>query len=128
MLFGEAPSRAVFTAVSAAMVGLLQSDASAATVIAGQLIERRHRRRRGSHTAAKRSTPPTSTSHRSRPAGECEAGSGTDQITFDIAGAADFINGGQNGYRISLTSPLPSLSGPVDINGFSQPGALANTV
>jgi CSLREA domain-containing protein len=59
--------------------------------------------------------------------GECAAGSGTDQITFNISGAPDFTNDGQNGYRISLNSPLPSLIGPVHINGFSQPGALANT-
>ena len=59
--------------------------------------------------------------------GECAAGSGTDQITFNISGTPDFTNDGQDGYRISLTSPLPPLGDPVHINGFSQPGALANT-
>ena len=116
----------VVTAVLAAMVGLLQSDASAATLIvvnssSDVIADDGVCTLREAVNSANFDFSPFST------AGECDAGSGADQIAFNIAGAPDFTNGGQNGYRISLTSRLPSLADPVDINGFSQPGALANT-
>lgn len=60
-------------------------------------------------------------------AGECLAGSGSDTIEFNISGAADFTNGGQNGYTISPTSQLPAITQTVTINGYSQPGSSANT-
>lgn len=52
-------------------------------------------------------------------AGECIAGSGDDIINFNIAGA---------GVRtIVPLSALPPIEAKVDINGYSQPGAAANT-
>ena len=52
-------------------------------------------------------------------AGECIAGSGDDIINFNIAGA---------GVRtIVPLSQLPPIEAKVDINGYSQPGATANT-
>lgn len=52
-------------------------------------------------------------------AGECIAGSGDDIINFNIAGA---------GVRtIVPLSQLPPVEAKVDINGYSQPGATANT-
>lgn len=60
-------------------------------------------------------------------AGECAGGSGTDTINFNISGPADFVNGGQNGYTIVPTSGLPDVSSHVIIDGYSQPGAQANT-
>ena len=116
----------IVTAVLAAMVGLLHSDASADTLIvvnssSDVIADDGVCTLREAVNSANFDFSPFST------AGECAAGSGTDQISFNIAGAPDFTNGGQNGYRISLTSPLPSLTDPVDVNGFSQPGALANT-
>ena len=52
-------------------------------------------------------------------AGECIAGSGDDIINFNIAGA---------GVRtIVPLSQLPPIEAKVDINGYSQPGAAANT-
>src|SRR5207247_948581 len=44
---------------------------------------------------------------------------GSDSITFNISGAG--------GHVISLTSALPQITSPVTINGYSQPGASANT-
>ncbi len=52
-------------------------------------------------------------------AGECIAGSGDDIINFDIPG---------RGVRTILPlSALPPIEAKVDINGYSQPGASANT-
>ncbi|MCX6805143.1 MAG: right-handed parallel beta-helix repeat-containing protein [Patescibacteria group bacterium] len=52
-------------------------------------------------------------------AGECIAGSGDDTINFNIPGA---------GVRtIVPLSALPPVEAKVDINGYSQPGAKANT-
>ncbi|MCA9343222.1 CSLREA domain-containing protein, partial [Candidatus Saccharibacteria bacterium] len=59
--------------------------------------------------------------------GECLAGSGSDTINFNIQETADFTNGGQDGYTISPTSALPDITETVSINGYSQPGAQANT-
>jgi CSLREA domain-containing protein len=59
--------------------------------------------------------------------GECIAGSGADTIEFNITGTADFTNGGQNGYTIAPTSALPNITEQVTIDGYSQPGAEANT-
>lgn len=36
--------------------------------------------------------------------GECIAGNGNDTINFNITGAADFVNSGQNGYTIKPNS------------------------
>lgn len=58
---------------------------------------------------------------------ESNATAGTQTINFNVTGTADFTNGGQNGYTISPASPLPSFTGTVVINGYSQPGAMANT-
>jgi len=58
---------------------------------------------------------------------ESNATAGTQTINFNITGAADFTNGGQNGYTISPASGLPAFTGTVVINGYSQPGARINT-
>lgn len=60
-------------------------------------------------------------------AGECIAGSGSDTINFNITGTADFTNSGQNGYTITPSTALPIIKSTVVINGYSQPGASANT-
>lgn len=60
-------------------------------------------------------------------AGECAAGSGNDTIAFNITGPADFANGAQNGYTITPASALPDITDTTIINGYSQPGAQANT-
>lgn len=50
----------------------------------------------------------------------CPAGSGTDTIRFNIAvGGADPID-------VTGLVPLPTITAPVSIDGFSQPGAHAN--
>lgn len=60
--------------------------------------------------------------------GECVSGdSGADVINFNITGTADFTIAGQNGYTIQPSTGLPNISETVTINGYSQPGALANT-
>lgn len=59
--------------------------------------------------------------------GECIAGSGADTINFNITGTSDFTNGGQPGYTIQPTSGLPSITDTVNIDGYTQPGAQANT-
>ncbi len=59
--------------------------------------------------------------------GECPAGSDVDTIVFQIGGAADFVNNGQNGYTITVESTLPGISQPVTIDGYSQSGAQPNT-
>lgn len=60
--------------------------------------------------------------------GECIAGdAGSDTITFNITGIADFTNGGQNGYTITPVTSLPQISDTVIIDGYTQPGAQANT-
>jgi hypothetical protein len=58
---------------------------------------------------------------------DCAAGNGSDTINFNISGTADFINGGQNGYSIRPTSALPNITSTLTINGYTQPGAIANT-
>lgn len=59
--------------------------------------------------------------------GECIAGSGSDTINFAITGSSDFTNDSADGYTITLASDLPAISEAVVINGYSQPGAVANT-
>lgn len=126
----QAVRAGTFTAMAAmllgALVGVLHGDASAATVIvvnssSDVVADDGVCTLREAINSANTDSSPFAT------VGECAAGSGTDQITFDIGGPAAFTNGGQDGYRISITSPLPTVVAPVDINGFSQPGALANT-
>lgn len=58
---------------------------------------------------------------------ESNATTGTQTITFNISGTADFTNGGQNGYTIQPTSGLPQITDTVNIDGYTQPGAQANT-
>jgi CSLREA domain-containing protein len=48
-------------------------------------------------------------------------------INFNISGTADFTNDGQDGYTIQPNSALPDVTDTLTINGYSQPGALANT-
>lgn len=60
--------------------------------------------------------------------GECIAGdSGVDSINFNITGTADFTIDGQNGYTIQPSGGLPNITETVTIDGYSQPGARANT-
>jgi CSLREA domain-containing protein len=59
--------------------------------------------------------------------GECIVGSGVDTIEFNITGAADFVNGGQNGYTIEPLSELPTITQTVTIDGYTQPGSSVNT-
>lgn len=64
-------------------------------------------------------------------AGECIAGSGADTINFAITGSASYTltdrnSVVKNGYTIAPTSILPVITSEVTINGYSQPGALAN--
>lgn len=51
--------------------------------------------------------------------GECAAGSGTDDIAFNIPGAGAKL--------IATTAALPVITTPVRINGYTQPGASANS-
>ena len=61
-------------------------------------------------------------------AGECVAGdAGHDTITFNISGSRDFTNNGEDGYIIKPQSALPQITEQLTINGYSQPGAQANT-
>lgn len=53
-------------------------------------------------------------------AGDCPAGSGTDTIAFDIPGAGPHI--------IHVVATLPDLFTPIQINGYTQPGAMPNTL
>jgi len=56
-------------------------------------------------------------------AGECAAGQAfpiVDTITFNIPGAGV--------HTISLTSAVPAITGPVVIDGYTQPGASPNTL
>jgi hypothetical protein len=46
--------------------------------------------------------------------------SGADHITFAIAGAGTHV--------INLTSALPTITGTLSIDGYSQPGAIANSL
>lgn len=60
--------------------------------------------------------------------GECAAGSGSDTVNFAMTtGGSTFTNDGQTGYTISLGTVLPGLTTTMTINGYSQPGSLANT-
>lgn len=59
--------------------------------------------------------------------GECAAGNGADTINFDISGTPSFINAGENGYTLELTSALPDITATLIINGYSQNGAQPNT-
>ncbi|HEX3557712.1 MAG TPA: FG-GAP-like repeat-containing protein, partial [Pyrinomonadaceae bacterium] len=51
---------------------------------------------------------------------EANAHAGTDAINFNIAGAGV--------HTISLASALPGITDPVTIDGYTQPGASANTL
>jgi len=48
-------------------------------------------------------------------------------IEFNISGTPDFTNNSQDGYTISPASALPQITEQVTIDGYSQPGAQANT-
>lgn len=52
---------------------------------------------------------------------------GVQTIEFNISGAPDFTNGGQNGYTIKPQFQLPGITDTVTIDGYSQSGAMANT-
>ena len=52
---------------------------------------------------------------------------GTQTIRFYITSTADFTNGGQDGYTIQPQSALPNITDTVIIDGYTQPGAQANT-
>lgn len=58
-----------------------------------------------------------------------EANSNADatNITFNISGAADFTNGGQNGYTIQVSGTSLYINSLVHIDGYSQPGSQQNT-
>ncbi len=58
---------------------------------------------------------------------ESNAAAGTQTIRFNITGTADFTNQGQNGYTIAPASALPQITDTVIIDGYTQPGAQANT-
>jgi CSLREA domain-containing protein len=58
---------------------------------------------------------------------EANATAGTQTIKFNITGTADFTNGGQNGYTITPGSKLPDITDTTTIDGYTQPGASANT-
>lgn len=58
---------------------------------------------------------------------EANSNSDTSTINFNITGAANFTNGGQNGYTISPATFLPPITETVVIDGYSQPGAEENT-
>jgi CSLREA domain-containing protein len=60
---------------------------------------------------------------------ESNATAGTQTINFNISGTPDFTNGGHNGYSIKpvFGAGIPSVTDTVVINGYSQPGSLANT-
>lgn len=62
--------------------------------------------------------------------GECISGESApvrDLISFNITTAPSFTNNGQPGYTILPQSALPPISDLLTINGYSQPGAVANT-
>ena len=59
-------------------------------------------------------------------AGECAAGSGTDQIHFAIPASDSGCNG--SGVCTILTGGLPSLDTALTIDGFTQSGASVNTL
>lgn len=52
---------------------------------------------------------------------------GTQTISFNITGAADFTISGQNGYTIKPTSSFPNIIDTVIIDGYSQSGSQANS-
>lgn len=58
-----------------------------------------------------------------------EANSDPDHTTilFNITGTPDFTNNSQPGYTIAPQSSLPAITEQVTIDGYSQPGAQANT-
>ena len=58
---------------------------------------------------------------------EANANPDNSTILFDITGTPDFTNNSQNGYTIAPQSALPNITEQVTINGYSQPGSLANT-
>lgn len=60
--------------------------------------------------------------------GECASGDpGADTINFNITGTADFVIGGQNGYTIQPSTGLPNITETVTIDGYTQPGSVANS-
>ncbi len=58
---------------------------------------------------------------------EANADPDADIINFNITGTASFTSGGQSGYTIAPASQLPDITETVVIDGYSQPGATANT-
>lgn len=50
----------------------------------------------------------------------CNVSPGADVISFAIPGAAPFV--------INLSTPLPAITGPLFINGYSQAGATAGSI
>lgn len=58
---------------------------------------------------------------------ESNATVGAQTIEFAITGVADFTNNSQSGYTIKPQSKLPDITDTVTIDGYSQPGAMANT-
>ncbi len=58
---------------------------------------------------------------------EANANPDNSTILFNITGTPDFTNNSQNGYTIAPQSALPNITEQVTINGYSQPGAQANT-
>jgi hypothetical protein len=58
---------------------------------------------------------------------ESNATAGTQTIRFNITGTADFSSNGQDGYTIQPQSALPNITDTVIIDGYTQPGAQANT-
>lgn len=62
--------------------------------------------------------------------GECISGDIApvrDLINFNITATPSYTNNGQPGYTILPQSPLPPISDLLTINGYSQPGSMANT-
>ena len=58
---------------------------------------------------------------------EANANPDASTIEFNITGTADFTNDGEDGYTIVPQSALPNINEQLTINGYSQPGAQANT-
>ncbi|MFN8016142.1 MAG: CSLREA domain-containing protein [Acidimicrobiia bacterium] len=58
---------------------------------------------------------------------ESNATTGTDNIDFNISEPADFTNNSQNGYTFKPQTSYPPITDQVNINGYSQPNAQANS-
>lgn len=60
--------------------------------------------------------------------GECTAGDpGADSIHFNITTGSDFTSGGHDGYTITPTVALPSITETLTIDGYTQNGAEPNS-